>query len=318
LRELSVKCRANGLVLSVDNYVPSAHAAYYDWKSQGEVVDYVDWIRVDVMSDSKTFLLVHNNQAMTCDANGFGWMSITEAEQDESLSAQWNVTTDHDGFHLKNGLGYTLTYGPSGFYGTQSDASELNQVFYYLNNRLVVHNNDVYYQFGTNGNVVSSDGLAFTLYQKEVMTGLLTNIINEPVVEEDQTYVEVTKVWKDNNDEEELRPDSVTVQLYKNGEAYGETIKLSAANSWSYAAELPVYENGEKITWSVKEISIPRYYTVSYDQNTLTITNTIQSKDVPKSGDFNNLWMWFVLMGGCTAGAVSVVLGGKKKGKYAR
>lgn len=41
LRELSVKCRANGLVLSVDNYVPSAHAAYYDWEAQGEVVDYV-------------------------------------------------------------------------------------------------------------------------------------------------------------------------------------------------------------------------------------------------------------------------------------
>lgn len=41
LRELSVKCRANGLVLSVDNYVPSAHAAYYDWAAQGEVVDYV-------------------------------------------------------------------------------------------------------------------------------------------------------------------------------------------------------------------------------------------------------------------------------------
>lgn len=41
LKELSVKCRANGIVLSVDNYVPSAHAAYYDWKSQGEVVDYV-------------------------------------------------------------------------------------------------------------------------------------------------------------------------------------------------------------------------------------------------------------------------------------
>lgn len=41
LRELSVKCRANGIVLSVDNYVPSAHAAYYDWEAQGEVVDYV-------------------------------------------------------------------------------------------------------------------------------------------------------------------------------------------------------------------------------------------------------------------------------------
>ncbi len=41
LRELSVKCRTNGIVLSVDNYVPSAHAAYYDWAAQGEVVDYV-------------------------------------------------------------------------------------------------------------------------------------------------------------------------------------------------------------------------------------------------------------------------------------
>lgn len=41
LRELSVKCRRNGIVLSVDNYVPSAGAAYYDLASQAEVVDYV-------------------------------------------------------------------------------------------------------------------------------------------------------------------------------------------------------------------------------------------------------------------------------------
>lgn len=41
LRELSVECRVNGIVLSVDNYVPSASAAYYDWKSQGKVADYV-------------------------------------------------------------------------------------------------------------------------------------------------------------------------------------------------------------------------------------------------------------------------------------
>jgi len=41
LRELSVKCRANGLVLSVDNYVPSPHNNFYDWAAQGEVVDYV-------------------------------------------------------------------------------------------------------------------------------------------------------------------------------------------------------------------------------------------------------------------------------------
>ena len=225
-----------------------------------EVVDYVDWIRVDVMSDSKTFLLVHNNQAMTCDANGFGWMSIAEAEQDESLSAQWNVTTDHDGFHLKNGLGYTLTYGPSGFYGTQSDASELNQVFYYLNNRLVVHNNDVYYQFGTNGNVVSSDGLAFTLYQKEVMTGLLTNIINEPVVEEDQTYVEVTKVWKDGNDKHANQ--AVEIHLLADGEDTGRSVILNAANNWFGSFQgLPYYQadGTTVITYTVEESAVTNY-----------------------------------------------------------
>lgn len=41
LRELSVKCRAAGLVLSVDDPVPVDYAAYYDWRSQGNVVDYV-------------------------------------------------------------------------------------------------------------------------------------------------------------------------------------------------------------------------------------------------------------------------------------
>lgn len=41
LRELSVKCRNNGIVLSVDNYIPAPYNQYYDRKEQGEVVDYV-------------------------------------------------------------------------------------------------------------------------------------------------------------------------------------------------------------------------------------------------------------------------------------
>lgn len=41
LRELSVRCRNNGIVLSVDSYVPSAYTEYYDRKEQGEIVDYV-------------------------------------------------------------------------------------------------------------------------------------------------------------------------------------------------------------------------------------------------------------------------------------
>lgn len=41
LRELSIECRKNDVVLSVDNYVPSASTYQYHRKEQGKIVDYV-------------------------------------------------------------------------------------------------------------------------------------------------------------------------------------------------------------------------------------------------------------------------------------
>ena len=41
IREMSVACRNKGLVLSVDNYVPSSYSAFYNRREQGIVADYV-------------------------------------------------------------------------------------------------------------------------------------------------------------------------------------------------------------------------------------------------------------------------------------
>ena len=41
IRELSVRCRQNGLVLSVDNYVPKGYNMQYNRKEQGVMADYV-------------------------------------------------------------------------------------------------------------------------------------------------------------------------------------------------------------------------------------------------------------------------------------
>ncbi len=41
IRELSIKCRKNGVVLSIDNYVPTASSELYDRTEQGIVADYV-------------------------------------------------------------------------------------------------------------------------------------------------------------------------------------------------------------------------------------------------------------------------------------
>lgn len=41
IRELSIPCRQNGIVLSVDNYVPTGYTDHYDRAEQGVVADYV-------------------------------------------------------------------------------------------------------------------------------------------------------------------------------------------------------------------------------------------------------------------------------------
>lgn len=51
VRELSVKCRQNGLVFSVDNYVPQPYNAHYDIKEQAAVADYVVIMGYDEHTD---------------------------------------------------------------------------------------------------------------------------------------------------------------------------------------------------------------------------------------------------------------------------
>lgn len=41
IRELSVSCRNNGIILSIDNYVPQDYSIYYNRKEQGIVADYL-------------------------------------------------------------------------------------------------------------------------------------------------------------------------------------------------------------------------------------------------------------------------------------
>lgn len=41
LRELSIQCRINGIVLSVDNYPAESYNAHYEWAEQADVVDYI-------------------------------------------------------------------------------------------------------------------------------------------------------------------------------------------------------------------------------------------------------------------------------------
>ena len=52
VRELGVKCRQNGLVFSIDNYVPQPYNEHYNLKEQGIMADYVFLMAYDEHVDS--------------------------------------------------------------------------------------------------------------------------------------------------------------------------------------------------------------------------------------------------------------------------
>ena len=97
------------------------------------------------------------------------------------------------------------------------------------------------------------------------------NITNTHEIE--KTEISGKKIWKDNNDQDGKRPEKVTIQLVANGqEVKGKTATASESTGWTYKFEdLPKYEKGKKIEYSVKEVSVEGYKTTIDDYD---ITNT--------------------------------------------
>lgn len=109
-------------------------------------------------------------------------------------------------------------------------------------------------------------------YKTEDNTIFITNFMDyEPPVEPDPEDLTVKKVWSDENDKRDIRPDSVTVTLY-NGDKAVDKVTLGAWNNWSYTWR-NLDGNGD---WSVLETGIPKGYTPSYRVNgdVVAITNT--------------------------------------------
>ena len=109
-----------------------------------------------------------------------------------------------------------------------------------------------------------------------------------------QIDYKVTKVWNDANNQDGKRPESVTVQLYKKvGNAdpvavEGKKLTLTAkdktdANTWVASfTNLPQYEAGKEIAYSIKEVDVPAGYEASVTGQ--VVTNTHNPDTVILSG----------------------------------
>lgn len=94
-----------------------------------------------------------------------------------------------------------------------------------------------------------------------------------------QAYTDliVRKAWNDANDAQKLRPQSVTVDVTRNGQTI-TTLTLNAANRWTQTlTQLPmVDDNGEAYDYDVVENDVPEGYTASVVTRgtTFTVINT--------------------------------------------
>ena len=102
-----------------------------------------------------------------------------------------------------------------------------------------------------------------------------------------KVVIPVTKSWQDNNDQDGLRPQSVTVKLLADGKDTGKTLILSEGNGWSGTfTGLDEYAAGEKIAYTVEEVAVNGYDTaITGDaSNGFTITNAHNPETITLSG----------------------------------
>ncbi|MBF1677368.1 MAG: Cna B-type domain-containing protein [Scardovia wiggsiae] len=87
------------------------------------------------------------------------------------------------------------------------------------------------------------------------------------------------KTWDDNDDQDGVRPKSITVDLLADGEVI-KTAAVTAANGWKYSFEdLPQFKDGKKITYTVSEQPVEGYKT-TIDGTAITNTHETEKTSV--------------------------------------
>ncbi|GAB2027235.1 hypothetical protein OfM2_11380 [Lactovum odontotermitis] len=85
-----------------------------------------------------------------------------------------------------------------------------------------------------------------------------------------ETSVRVTKAWNDKDDQDGIRPASIQVQLYADGQAYNNPVDLTADTDWTAIWQnLPELSNGVAVVYTVEEIGTPSGYTITKNESNI-------------------------------------------------
>ncbi|HEL0001342.1 TPA: Cna B-type domain-containing protein [Streptococcus equi subsp. zooepidemicus] len=127
------------------------------------------------------------------------------------------------------------------------------------------------------------------------------------------TSLKVIKAWNDKDDYYHKRPKEITISLKADGKVIREhQLTPDQQGKWEYTFDqLPVYQAGKKISYSIEEKQVDGYqapvYDINEDLNQVTVTNTInQSYSLPDTGGQGV--KWYLLIGGSIITVACLVL----------
>lgn len=109
--------------------------------------------------------------------------------------------------------------------------------------------------------------IKYTVAEDEIPQYTTSIAVNDNVVTVTNTHIpeitlrNISVVWEDNNDQDGLRPDTVSVKL-KGNDKFIDSSELNEDVEWKHSfTKLPVRENGNEITYTAEENEIPGYTT---------------------------------------------------------
>ena len=105
-------------------------------------------------------------------------------------------------------------------------------------------------------------------------------VTNRFIVPDEKINIETIKVWDDNENEALKRPNSVILQIKRDGVVVGEC-EVSETNSWKHTFILPKYSDlGNEIEYTVDEKETPKFYEKEISGNTVINRFSVPAENV--------------------------------------
>ena len=211
--------------------------------------------------------------------------TITNTHTTETTEAivrkVWNDSNDQDG-KRPDSLNVNLMNGNT-VVDTVTLTADNNWTATVQNLPKKANGTDIVYSW-SEGNM--PEGYSLTDTAKD---GTVTTLTNSYSTEE--TSVSVRKVWTDSDNQDGIRPESISVQLKADGKASGDPVVLNEANTWTYTwTKLAKNANKTEIQYTVDEVDVPSGYTktVTKESTGYVITNTHN----PETTSINGTKTW--------------------------